>query len=237
MESKLLKSAVLRTNNIKRPYPTLFYFPGIRSHAFWGNSTLTNNIKSLKLLENNYKTIKEEYLQVIQTNKNLENDYKYTDQEKYLHQGDWEWYSYISKGRRSEQFKTNFPKTYDILETINNTGEIMLGLPFSYCFFSKLAPGSKIAAHYGPCNIRLRIHLGIDVPQDCYISVGGIQKTWEQGKCLAFDDTYIHEVENKNLTAFRTILLLDIWHPDILIEEREAIMKMFNGAYEKGWLK
>jgi aspartyl/asparaginyl beta-hydroxylase (cupin superfamily) len=76
-------------------------------------------------------------------------------------------------------------------------------------------------------------YLGIDVPQDCYISVGGIQKTWEEGKCLIFDDTYMHEVENKNPNTFRTILLLDIWHPDILVEERETIMKMFNGAYEK----
>jgi hypothetical protein len=88
MESKLLKSAILRTKNITRPYPSLFYFLVIRSHAFWDSSTLTNNIKSLKLLEDNYKTIKEEYIQVIQINKNLENDYKYTDQEKYLHQSD-----------------------------------------------------------------------------------------------------------------------------------------------------
>jgi aspartyl/asparaginyl beta-hydroxylase (cupin superfamily) len=51
--------------------------------------------------------------------------------------------------------------------------------------------------------------LGIDVPQDCYISVGGIQKIWEEGKCLVFDDTYIHEVENKNPNAFRKMLLLD----------------------------
>jgi hypothetical protein len=39
----------------------------------------------------------------------------------------------------------------------------------------------------------------------------------------------MHEVENKSPNAFRTILLLDI-----LVEERKTIMKMFNGAYEKG---
>jgi aspartate beta-hydroxylase len=60
---------------------------------------------------------------------------------------------------------------------------------------------------------------------------------WQEGKCLIFDDTYIHEVHNKNENRFRTILLLDIWHPDIKVEEREAIVKMFKSAYEKGWLK
>jgi aspartyl/asparaginyl beta-hydroxylase (cupin superfamily) len=236
MESKLLKSAILRTNNITRPFPTLFYFPGIRSYPFWDVES-TKSIKTLKLLEDNYSSIRDEYLNILNSNKKLENDYKFTDQEKYLHQGDWEWYSYISKGKKLEQFKSNFPITYNILEDITSTGELMLGLPFSYCFFSKLAPNSNISAHYGPCNIRLRIHLGIDIPADCYISVGGIQNQWEEGKCLVLDDTYIHEVKNKNTNRYRTILLLDIWHPDILLDERKAIVDMFGGAYEKGWIK
>jgi aspartyl/asparaginyl beta-hydroxylase (cupin superfamily) len=236
MEAKLLKSAILRTNSIARPYPSLFYFPGVRSYPFWESESSRKNIQALKILENNYRAIKDEYMSVI-TNKQLENDYKYTDHEKFLHQGNWEWYSYLNKGKKLDQFKSNFPRTNDILEEINNTGEIMTNLPFSYCFFSKLAPNSDISAHYGPCNIRLRIHLGIDVPADCFIQVGGVERKWEEGKCIMFDDTYLHEVKNKNPTLSRTILLLDIWHPDIALDERKAIVEMFGGAYDKGWIK
>ena len=66
---------------------------------------------------------------------NIENDYKLSDHEKHLHQGKWEWFSYISKGTKQESFKKSFPNTYDILDSLDDKIE---HLPFSYCFFSKL---------------------------------------------------------------------------------------------------
>ena len=232
MESKLLKSAILRTSNILRPFPTLFYFPGIRSFPIWEN--MKDEIKSIKLLEDNYKAIREEYLQVL-LEKAPEN-YKFTDHEKSLHKGDWEWYSYISKGTKNQNFINNFPFTNSLLDKITDIGEIMYDLPFSYTFFSRLSPLSSIAPHYGPCNIRLRIHLGIDIPQNCFIKVANQERYWEEGKCIIFDDTYSHEVKNES-TNFRTILLLDIWHPDIYFNERQSMTLMFKEAYDKGWLK
>ncbi len=183
----------------------------------------------------NYLTIKNEF-KLVEENRTinqLENDYKMTDHEKNLHNGNWEWFNYISKGSIMKKFQNNFPKTFEILETIDNK---MLGIPFSYCFFSKLSPGAQITPHYGPCNIRLRIHLGLDIPDSCYIKVAEEKRNWEEGKCLIFDDTYLHEVKNENKNNHRTILILDIWHPDIQIEEREAILKMFKGAYDRGWI-
>jgi aspartate beta-hydroxylase len=233
MESKLLKSAILRTNNIIRPYPTLFYFPGIRSKAFWDQER--TEFKTISILEKNYKKIKDEYMNVINNTK-MENDYKFTDHEKFLHQGNWEWFNYISKGSKVDKFKDHFPITNNILNEINETGELMSGLPFSYTFFSRLAPKSSIAAHYGPCNIRLRIHLALDIPESCYMKVSDSERKWEEGNCLIFDDTYVHEVHN-NSEKYRSLLLVDIWHPDIDLSEREAIVSMFSGAYDKGWLK
>ena len=40
----------------------------------------------------------------------------------------------------------------------------MAGTPFSFCFFSTLHAGAEIAAHSGPCNLRLRCHLPLIVP-------------------------------------------------------------------------
>lgn len=230
MESKLLKSAILRMNNTWRPYPTLFYFPGIRSQSFWKKE----DFKSVKILEDNYKIIKEEFQQADLRDVKLENDYKLTGQEHSLHEGSWEWYSYISKGSKMKKFNESFPKTFEILESMD---DLVTDIPFAYSFFSKLNCSSSIAPHYGPCNVRLRIHLGLDIPEGCYLKVAEQQRNWEEGKCLVFDDTYLHEVKNENKEKKRVILLLDIWHPDIKLEEREAIIKMFGGAYEKGWLK
>jgi aspartyl/asparaginyl beta-hydroxylase (cupin superfamily) len=232
MEARLIKNAILRLNNSLRPYPSLFYFPGIRSSPFWNK----DDFKSAKILEENYNIIKDEYFKSkeISNGSSIENDYKLSDHEKHLHQGNWEWFSYISKGTKQESFKNHFPKTNDILDSLDDKIE---NLPFSYCFFSKLAPNSNINAHYGPCNIRVRIHLGLDVPPDCHLSVAEKKVQWEEGKCIAFDDTYLHEVKNENKERHRVILLLDVWHPDIKVEERQAIVDMFKGAYEKGWLK
>ena len=44
---------------------------------------------------------------------------------------------------------------------------------------------------------------------------------------LAFDDTYEHEAGNLSETEKRVVLLIDIWHPELELEEREAIKDMF----------
>ena len=83
-------------------------------------------------------------------------------------------------------------------------------------------------------------------------------RKWEQGKCLLFDDAYEHEVwyhrrhketgrhehdcDKVNLASTneigqeRVVLLLDVWHPDLTLEERMAVMDMFDGAKQEGWL-
>jgi len=59
---------------------------------------------------------------------------------------------------------------------------------------------------------------------------------WEEGKALVFDDSYEHEVWNRT-DEDRVVLLWDVWHPDLDMDERRAIVDMFGTAREKGWLK
>lgn len=228
MEAKLIKSAIMRINSRLRPFPTLFYYPGIRSSSFWK----ANDFSTAKLLEEKFNIIQSEFLEVSKSHK-LSSDYQMIDKEKSLHKGNWDWFSYISKGEIQHNFEHVFPKTFSILEQVEDK---MTGTPFSYCFFSRLDPKSSISAHYGPCNIRLRLHLGLDIPSDCHIIVGDVQRTWKNGKCIVFDDTYIHEVANNNENNSRTILLLDIWHPDLTQDEIIAIKDMFSLARNKGWI-
>ena len=37
-------------------------------------------------------------------------------------------------------------------------------------------------------------------------------------------------------TESRVLFLLDLWHPDVRIEEREKITSMFDYAKGKGWI-
>ncbi|CAM9735658.1 unnamed protein product [Ectocarpus fasciculatus] len=116
----------------------------------------------------------------------------------------------------------------------------MVGTPFSFSFFSTLHGGSSIAAHTAPCNLRLRCHLPLTVPSvdtsQCGMRVGGETRPWEEGKCLVFDDSYEHEVWNKT-EGERVLLLFDLWHPDLVEEERHAVTDMFGYAARQGWLK
>ena len=47
-----------------------------------------------------------------------------------------------------------------------------------------------------------------------------------------FDDTYEHEALNLSKTESRVVLLVDVWHPDLESEEREAIRNMFGVVKE-----
>ena len=84
-------------------------------------------------------------------------------------------------------------------------------------YFSRLAPGTHLNAHCGPTNARLRLHLGLVVPDGCSIRVGDEVRTWVEGRCLLFDDSFEHEVWN-NATSERLVLIVDVWHPDLELD-------------------
>jgi hypothetical protein len=85
-------------------------------------------------------------------------------------------------------------------------------------YFSCLDPGTHVAPHRGPTNTRLRCHLGIEVPDDCGLKVGGITGAWQRGRCIVFDDSFVHEVWNWSPMR-RAVLIVDIWHPDLTPDE------------------
>ena len=101
-------------------------------------------------------------------------------------------------------------------------------MPFAFGFFSTLGAGCSIAAHTAPCNLRLRVHLPIIVPESgsCGIRVADEIRKWEVGKALIFDDSFDHEVWN-NSGAERVVLLFDLWHPDLTEMEIRSIEEMF----------
>ena len=96
-----------------------------------------------------------------------------------------------------------------------------------------MKPITALDKHYGPCNIRLRCQLPILLPEGseaCFIRVGGEVKFWKEGELLIFDDTYEHESCNLSDIHDRVVLVFDIWHPEIMAQERDAMIELFNSA-------
>jgi aspartate beta-hydroxylase len=64
------------------------------------------------------------------------------------------------------------------------------------------------------------------VPADCGIRVGGEARTWGDGCCIIFDDSFEHEVWNESAHE-RIVLIVDVWHPDLSDDE----VKLLDGLY------
>ena len=92
--------------------------------------------------------------------------------------------------------------------------------------FSRLMPGTHIQPHHGLLNTRLICHLPLIVPDGCGLRVGAETREWREGELMIFDDSFEHEAWNRGADD-RTILLFEIWRPDIDTDEREQLTRIF----------
>jgi hypothetical protein len=128
-------------------------------------------------------------------------------------EGRWGVAFLLEMGRRNEKNLARCPSLRWILEhhrTLTTHAGLM--------YFSCLDPHSSVEAHHGPTNVRLRCHLGLDVPEGCGIRVGEVPGTWQNGRCIVFDDSFAHEVWNDSDRG-GIVLVLDLWHPDLSEDE------------------
>jgi len=135
------------------------------------------------------------------------------ENEPIARQGAWDVFILYERGRRHDKRCRLFPTVSAIVEA-NRTVRSLAGL----VYFSRLAPHSRVAPHRGPTNMRVRAHLGIEVPPDCGIRVGDTSATWQEGRCIVFDDSFPHEVWNDSERE-RIVLVVDLWHPDLSDDE------------------
>jgi aspartyl/asparaginyl beta-hydroxylase (cupin superfamily) len=200
----ILQSAVCRTRVKHRPAPSLFYFPGLSSRPIFEPSQFSWTTE----LESKRDVILEEYKKLRAVNP--KSDYTTMEEHK-LHEGKWDWNSYIIKGKRQTDFAIHCPETVQFLESLDSPS-LMHGTPFSFAFFSTLYPNSTIAAHHGPCNLRIRCHFPLIVPStgNCGMQVGDETVIWKTGKPVLFDDCYQHKVWNDS-NEERVVLLFDLW--------------------------
>ena len=116
-----------------------------------------------------------------------------------LYDRGWDVFGLWAMGRKLTSNCRLCPRTTEIVESV--PGMTTAG-------FSCLAAGTHIRPHVGYTSSVLRCHLGVIVPRGCGIRVGDEARTWEEGKCLVFDDTTLHSAWNES-NASRIVLLID----------------------------
>jgi len=88
--------------------------------------------------------------------------------------------------------------------------------------FSRLRPGTHLPAHCGLVNYQLTVHLGVHIPPGCTIRVGSETRSWTEGRCLVFDDSFEHEVWHGG-EGDRVVLLARFPHPNLTAVEIDAL--------------
>ena len=130
----------------------------------------------------------------------------------------WNAFHFFIQGERVEQNCLKCPKTAALLDSLP-------GMEREFILFSALNPNSRIVPHVGAINGILRFHLPLIVPEGCGLRVGGETTTWEEGKVLVFDDSFVHEVWNQS-EQLRVVLFINAWHPCLSAPERRALSRV-----------
>lgn len=226
MRANLFPSRVLRVRGAQRPSPSLFHYPGLSAQP-WHERSASPFSAWVGALEEAAPHITREYKAMRETALPSHYEPQASEHGAELHSGgEWHWATFIDRGRAQQKMWDLCPFTAEALRAVPN---LCLGdMPFSFAFFSTLPPGGRIKPHHSPCNLRVRVHLPLIVPesQECGIRVGKESRRWEEGKCLIFDDSFEHEVWNDSDQP-RAILLFDLWHWELTEDEKSAIQEMF----------
>ncbi len=132
---------------------------------------------------------------------------------------DWSAFHLYRHGRPIAANAARCPRTMEVLETLP-----LMRIPrhAPEVLFSVLRPKARIPRHHGSINGRLIVHLPLIVPPDCgALWAAGEARSWEPGRCLIFDDSFLHEAWNDSEQT-RVVMLLDLWNPQLSVVEQEA---------------
>lgn len=193
--------------------PTKWCYSVLESRPFWDQKS----VPDAQILEEHASKIISEYQGLASRSLVL-----HPDQRTEVESGKWQWLHLYGVGGRQPGNCRIVPQTAAVVDSLN------ICKPFGFVFFSKIAPKTHIVPHTGSSNLRIRLHLGVDIPKfewgnsgekfSSCIRVGKESRTWSQGKTMVFDDSFEHGV-NYTSDNPRSVLIADIWHPDLTEDE------------------
>lgn len=203
------------THPLCRP---IFFVPGLEARPFYRNPLKT--FPGLRELEAHVGTIQKELEAAVATGAMKSYVIPPNGQSSSLQKVEgWRTLPLISvHGEVQEEVVRQCPRTWDLLNKVPGF------IPDTLCMFSSINPSGRIRSHAGLTNAAVRVHLGIKVPEPAktVIRVGDEVSTWEEGKCICFNDAFDHEVWNFG-SKTRIVLFFDVWHPDLTPADVKAM--------------
>ena len=223
------------TTNVAGQYPTVLFIPRLTVQPIVTQmhqqacSLLAPSKSSLKLKE----MLMEEYVNS-QFNGGLwqNNDTGALDKKKNPNQL-WEVLYLLNQGIWIKENTRSCSKTYSLVKQLHGLLENCI---FGNVFFSVLYPGTKIEEHCGPTNVRHRLHFPLHVPSHKEDNkkrptLGVLQEkiNWIENEPFVFDDSLVHAAEypDSSSSDVRVVLVIDLWHPNLTMEERNIICDLF----------
>lgn len=195
-------------------YPDGLFIPGLKSSAWHRRDWMPDTA----LLEAAAPVMRAELEALLQQRSGFqpfdEGEYGFNPDNT---EGQWNVFYMVLGGKEVPQAVAACPQTAAVLRTLPN-------LALS-AMFSALTPGTHLWAHCGPTNAFISQSLGLIIPPGCSIRLGTEERTWQEGVCLVFDDTYEHEVWNRG-SSTRFIMLCDTWHPELTPVERAVLTRV-----------
>ncbi len=192
-------------------YPTYPLFPGLR-HQPWHDAS---GYAAAAQLEAASTLIRDEYAALA--------DADLVHYEPPAMDRLWAVYMLWHMGVEVDAAPSRCPRTCALLRALPR---VCLAYPWGDALFSVHAADSHLRAHCSVDNLRLRLHLALEVPDGCAIRVGTQTRRWQPGRVLAFEDSFEHEVWNRGRER-RAILIVDLWHPDLTALEIEVLSAGF----------
>jgi aspartyl/asparaginyl beta-hydroxylase (cupin superfamily) len=184
--------------------PTVWNCRGLESQPWFRDATDTTRV-----LEAHAADIRAEYNQL------RDHIERHPDDRSLVEGGRWSaLFLFGPGGRRNDAVCERCPTTTALVSSLKLTTN------FGFVMFSELAPGTHVKPHTGSSNLRLRHHLALVAPEPgrVTLTVAGESQTWIEGRCLAFDDSFVHEVHHLGERP-RAVLSVDVWHPRLDDEE------------------
>lgn len=215
---KIPNIVTMATRNSKLPDVRLNEFQYPENYYPDSQATPWHNPKIydwVEMLESAYQDIKMEALSIF--TKNIMSSHPQNTE--LANNGAWNTFFFYKNGERLSENLKLCPKTAEVINKIPGTNRA------GRVYFSAMTPGTHVRPHCGPHNYKLRCHLGLVTSPLATIRVGKTIKSWEDGRCLVFDDSFEHEVwNNSNIT--RIVLIVDVWNPVLTNDEITALLHL-----------
>lgn len=215
-----LSDSFARVATDEKRRPTVFFLPNLHASPFWDSvpAQFSEKIKSLRdKVQQAQGAITSEFLS-LQASKILPDELSRRNPPD-----GWTQHTIIAEGKWNQRLARLCPKTTQLLRQLP-----LCNTSLGYAYFSTLAPNADIRAHYGASNIKLRMQVPLVVGEagGAAITVSTSTRVYSKQDIIIFDDTFAHSVQNSG-TSPRTVLLIDIWHPQLTLSTRQQLIGAF----------